>query len=848
MSSPFAIVVELYLGGAWVDVSLDVYGRDDVDITRGLSEWSSDVQPGRCKVTLENKAGKYSRYNLSSPYYGLLRSNIPLRVTVDGYRRFLGEVSEWPVRSDPDLHVPIEASGVWRRLSQCDSEEESPFYRGMMRAVDPTLMPAGYWPCENVEDDEAILAADTRRGAPLTVNRSPEGFTTKSGFLGSEQILGIANSQVYADFPAYGSPNDPVLTGALIKLPDAGVAADTTPLMTVNTTGTAAYWRIRANINGTLSLQVADPMTDGGLGGVIVTYGNTSWNILGRAAYIGLTLVQNGSNIDWTLQAWPEGETAPLTTTGTLNSRTFIAAWRSNFGTGHNLGDTALGHIACWKYTASLPAYIMNLANGWRGETAAARVARLAQEEGIPLVVSGVTSRSLPMRQQAVKSGLDLMMNAVDADGGVLFEPPDVPTAALGDGEDSTAGRFTNGGSVALISSTAQAHTGARSIRGTWAASGNIIQVVDSTLIVGYTYTFTAWVYIPTSQPHVKLAISGGPTSAPSTLTNTWQQLTLSWTATSYTHTLQVLPNTAPSAGQTCYIDDSFLAGDRAGLEFTPLWSLYNQAAALTLNYAAAEIALPFEPTDDDRYLVNEAVVTVEGGADPARYSLPTGPLSTAAPPNGVGRYSTSVTRNVWPNTHAFSWARWLVHQGTWAEPRYPQISVNLNRKRALIPNAALVDPGSVIVGTNPPTWLPPQQIKQIVAGLSEKINVRTWSITYNCAPARPFDVFVLDDVNYRLSTESVLASSITSSTTSLSVTSTAAGGRWTTNAGSFPFNIMVAPANGMIGEEMTVTGISGTGLTQTVTVTRGVGGVAVAWPADSAVFLAKRPTLALGQ
>lgn len=844
LAAPLSIVVELYLAGAWVDISDDVYGRDDIDITRGSGEYSADVQPGRCRLTLENKAAKYSPHNPLGVYYGKLGRNIPLRVSVGGFPRFLGEVSEWPLRADPDLHVSIEASGVLRRLSQSTSEEHSPFYRGLTRPTDPVLAPIGYWPCENVENTLTIMSAESRLGTPLTVNKAVDGLGTRSGFWGSEPVITLKNSQVYADIPTYSPSGTLMLVGALVRLPDGGVAANNTPIMTVNTTGTAAYWRVRANTDGTLNLQIADPLTDGGLGGVIATSANTSWTIQGRNAFVALTLEEFGATVAWNLWAWTEGGTVGLNMSANVASRTFGRVWRATFGSGGNAGETAIGHISAFKYTSALPAYIQNLVNGWRGEVAASRVARIAQEEGIALVVKGVTTASLPMIQQGITSGLDSMTEAVEADGGVLYEPADVPTVAVANGEDGTVGKLTAVGPT-MVSSTTQAHTGTRSVRVTWGTLGPAIDFADTRYVIGYTYTYTVWVYIPTGIPHVKLSLMGGASSSPSTVNNAWQKLTLSWVATATTHTVEILPNTASTNGQQWYVDDAAVTADRAGLHFVPLNSLYNQSAALTLNYAAAEIALPFEPTDDDRYLVNEASVSIEGQGDPAKVALTTGPLSSAAPPNGAGRYAISTTRNVLTGELAASWARWLVHIGTWNEPRYPQITVDLNRKRSLIAAATALDPGGMLVGTNPPAWLPPQQIRQIVFGLSETINVRKWTITYNCAPGRPWDVFVLD--SDRLATDSVLASGITTSATSMSVTSTTAGGRWTTTGGDFPFNIMVAPVEGLIGEEMTVTNITGTGLTQTFTVTRAVNGIAVAWTAGSAVALSRRPTLALG-
>lgn len=841
MTGPLSIVTELFLGGAWVDVSADVYGRDDINISRGSSDWSPDMQPGRCRLTLENKAAKYSPFNAVGPYYGQLGRNIPLRVTVESKRRFVGEVSEWPLRSDPDLHVQIEASGVLRRLAQSDTEAHSAMYRGLMRPVEPTRVPAAYWPCENISDGEQILPADSRRGTPMVVNQSTDGLSSRSEWLGSEPLVVLRNSKMYGDVPAYGAVGDDTLAGALIRLPDAGVAADNTPILTVNTAGTAAYWRIRANINGSFNVQVADPFTDGGLGGVITTSGDTAWQWPARPVYIGLLLTQSGSDVNWTLYSWAEGISGALNMTGTVTNRTFVRATRVTIGSNGNAGDTAIGHIAVWKSTATanLVNYLAGPVNGWRGETAADRVDRIAQEEAVVLTAIGSTADSVPMIQQGTKSGMDLLKEAAEADGGLLYEPPDVPSRPIVDAESGTVSPYVGSGTTLAVSAT-QAHSGTSSIRVTYNAAPWLANAVQDWHIVGNRYTYSAWVYIPTGAPHVRVQV-GGILGTQSTLNNTWQQLSVTYTATVFAHTLQFAPITTPTAGQLFYFDDVTVMADRAGLHFKPVRTLYNQSAALTLDYAAAEIALPFEPVDDDRYLVNEATVSNGDTGDPAQYSLATGALSIQAPPNGAGRYAVSVTRNVLTGGLASSWARWLVHIGTWYEPRFPQLSVNLHRKRSLLTAAATAEPGTVVVGTNPPAWLPPQSIKQIVVGITETINVHTWTVSYNCAPARPYDIFILDSATFRQSTDSKLASAITTTAaTSISVVSTAEGGRWTTTAARFPLSIVIG------GEEMTVTNITGTGLTQTFTVTRSVNGVVKTHVVDTPVALKQRGTLGL--
>lgn len=849
MTTPLDWLVELFINNAWVDITCDVYGETDISVTRGSSDWSDTVQPSRCNLVLKNTAGKYSSHNVASPYYRYLGRNVPIRVTVEGQRRFLGEVAEWPQRINPKHNVPLEASGVLRRLTRTITDEQSAIYRGLMRPVEPARVPAAYWPMEVTDNDGSLIPADTRRGTPLVVSASESGLGSRSGFLGSKALITLNDSQVYGDIPSYGATSDPVLVVAMVRLPDGGVAADDTPIMTVNCAGTAPYWRIRANMNGTLNLQVADPV-DGGSGGVISTSANTTWSIQGRNTLLGLGLSEFAGTIAWSLLAWPEGSTTSEILTTNLGSRTFLRVERVVFGSNRNTGSTAIGHLAVWNSdtanTAGVFGIIHDLVNGHRGEPAAERAERIAHEEGIAFASYGTTALSMPMIQQGAKSGLDLLMEAAQADGGFLYEPPDAVTRVVADGEDLTVGPLA-GTNATLTTSTTQAHTGARSVRATWTAAVGGVRASQTYFITGMRYTFTAWVYIPTGVPHVLLQV-GAAVSPASAVRNVWVQLQVSWTATSYTQLLEILPTSATVNGQQWYIDDVTVIADRAGLQLLQLNAVYNQTAALAVDYEAAEIALPFEPADDDRWLVNEVAVSIDGHGSPARYSLESGLLSTKPSPEGVGTYSTGVTRNVLTGYLAFNWARWLVHVGTWNEPRFPALTVNLNRKRALIPAACAVGPGSVVEGTSLPLWLIPRDIRQIVYGITETINTTKWQVTFNCAPARPFDVFQVGTSTSKLATESVLAATTTAPApgTSQSISVTSTGTRWATS-GIFPLTITVAPRKGMVGEDMTVTAISGAGLTQTFTVTRGANGVTAAWQAGDAVSLARRPTLALG-
>lgn len=76
--------VGLYLGAAqgWTDVTGYVYQRDPVQITRGRADESTQVNPSQCTLTFNNQDDRFSLNNPTSPYYGLLNRNTPIRVSV----------------------------------------------------------------------------------------------------------------------------------------------------------------------------------------------------------------------------------------------------------------------------------------------------------------------------------------------------------------------------------------------------------------------------------------------------------------------------------------------------------------------------------------------------------------------------------------------------------------------------------------------------------------------------------------------------------------------------------------------------------------------------------------------
>jgi hypothetical protein len=261
----------------------------------------------------------------------------------------------------------------------------------------------------------------------------------------------------------------------------------------------------------------------------------------------------------------------------------------------------------------------------------------------------------------------------------------------------------------------------------------------------------------------------------------------------------------------------------------------------LELDYAAEHLAPPLEPTEDDRLLRNDVTVSRDGGSF-GRATLRSGPLSTQAPPSGVGSYPDSVTLSLATDDVLEQHASWMVHLGTVDEPRYPSISLSLLKNPQLIDALTWVDSGARLTVDNPPVWVPPGTISQLVYGYTEVFSQKKWLVTFNTAPASPWDVAVTDDGELgRADTAgSELAAAITTtSQTSISVATTS-GPLWTTDPAEMGFDITLG------GEVMTVTNITGTSSPQTFTVVRSINGIQKTHPVDTDVRLAQPAIAAL--
>ena len=235
-----------------------------------------------------------------------------------------------------------------------------------------------------------------------------------------------------------------------------------------------------------------------------------------------------------------------------------------------------------------------------------------------------------------------------------------------------------------------------------------------------------------------------------------------------------------------------FEPNDALGLGFRTRESLYNQAVHLSLDYTVAgEVMPPLEPDESDSGVNNRVVASRSGGSS-FTAQLDEGPLSINAPPLGVGLYEESITLNVRDDAQLDDQAAWRLALGTVDDSRFPVVRINVREAPYLFGAAISTMLGDRLQIANPPKWLPPHTIDQIMQGTKTVYKPYDYSVEINCSPAAPWTVAVADDANTRADTVNSTISRSRSTTDTTLYVQTNEGPLWTEDPAEFPFDLNV--------------------------------------------------------
>lgn len=431
--APVAVTVDLWISAAWVDIT--AYARvvdGGITIKRGTANEAGTADASLCSLSLNNRDGRFSPRNPMSPYYGLIGRNTLLRVKVGASVRFIGEVSSWPSRwntAGTDVWVPIEAAGVLRRLSQGASALESP----IRRALSSNANLIGYWPLEDEVGSTSFVEANSLAGPALSTG-TPD-LEAETGWIASKPTPTTTWGELITGYPPEVSGSG-WTAGCMVCTPANDGIYHVDSLLTIQLTGgtigTVYIYRAEA-YGGNLDVYGTDRyggalFNGAALSGAPFTTLNPSLNS-GSRFLVTLSATTSGADTIFVCTYVPDGSYGYVGTSQTMTftvvgqSRGRIKSVEVGAQTYYSLSTaavTSFGHMFAAAHPTPISNY--NFVTGHISETASARFARLATEEGVAYDLDEGTVTSALMGVQKPLKLVDLLRECEAADRGMLHD------------------------------------------------------------------------------------------------------------------------------------------------------------------------------------------------------------------------------------------------------------------------------------------------------------------------------------------------------------------------------------------------------------------------------------------
>jgi hypothetical protein len=323
-------------------------------------------------------------------------------------------VPEWPTRWDQTgkyATSPIVGAGILRRLGQGATALRSPLYR----QITSLTRLIGYWPMEDGADSSVLTNVVTsgKPGAATGMSfgaNGPDGSASAISFLNAD-----STSQVSGTFrPASSTAGWQISWALRLNAVPTGNAA-----MLTWYTNNGYTWSINLAV-GFYNIHVVDK------DGTVLLDSNVSFTGFDPPndwVEFRLKATVSGGTVSAEFAWFKQGRSSPFGTTGTFSGTVGALTRWTAIGNTQLQGGSIAHLFGVTTGSDNLQSYeAMRAFDGYAGETAGARLLRLAGEEGVPLVVMGNTALCAPMGVQGVSTFLDLARECEDAEQGVIVE------------------------------------------------------------------------------------------------------------------------------------------------------------------------------------------------------------------------------------------------------------------------------------------------------------------------------------------------------------------------------------------------------------------------------------------
>ena len=740
------LIVELKTGtgqpaSAWTDITGDVYERDAIEITRGKANESGQAAPQSCRLTLDNRTGKYSPRNPVGAFAGPIGRNTQLRVGLQADAVYDAQSNASGTGDLSWTHTPVDTptgvAVIVLQLGSSSHEVTSVTYGGVAMSQAYTILgvmgatpvwKAVYFLGRNIPDGAQTIAVDT---TAATLRQA-----------GAISVTGGTSSEIHNVASASGTGANPsvslslnqraLIFGGMLSSHDA--VTDVSP--------GAGYTQVFETDLGTevsnYERAVAQNPASYGVGWVAASADWTIFAVAIRATY---------SRFWGEVSSWPprwdtsgNDAYAPIEVAGQLRRlgqgtdpvstglRNFMLSQTSNLFRYWPL-DGAVGT----QYSLDISP-IWSAPTNQRFFSEGPGSFKYGEDMGSAYLGTGMAlfhTDESPMRGNVGNGypnwAMDFMFQSINL-GGLFFEMYDYNGAiwvleldgAAGTAEVSLLDPFL--GSIGFSATgvlAALLDSNPHHVRFQIAKNGADTDwtlyidgdLVDSGTQAGYEvygmsvfkirYTRTgteSWVNLA----HLAVWVDSAAVVWPSATATA--QAAGGYAGETAGERIEricgladidvtVIGDTADTSLMGPQYSESTLSQirdaestdlgvlteprDGLGLLYRTRTSQYNQFPAVTLDYSAGHLSPPFEPVDDDQLLRND-VTAVRREGDTYRITKDTGALSVLEPPNGVGRYRDEVTVNVETDALLPGVASWLLNIGTLDEARFPSIAVDM--------------------------------------------------------------------------------------------------------------------------------------------------------------------------
>lgn len=386
----------------------------------GRNDEFSTAPPAACRFQLGNDSGDFTAYNPTSQYYPYVRQNTPIQVSVDltgsaESIRFYGYANGWsPGWDTSGRHsvVTVTAYGISYRLGSGDPPSLSPIYRSTLAA-----RPVMYAPMEEPEGATTItvLNADGTEIGDARFGPGVEAGTGQSG-LGGTKTAAKLTALSYLNLNPEKSPATAKFTNHwqidwFMYFPSEPAAE--TVMMRAYTTSPQVTIIDAVYGGGSFGLRSYGP--SGALGTSLFSV--PTFGVPGQWTHWRLMAQASATGTDYQAVVFPlngAGAFAPLTVAGATPGNNRGASILPQAG----FAGVSMCHWAIYnRYNYSA---VDDSADGYVGESATDRIARICLEEGVPLSLTG--SSTVRMGPQPRGTVLSILRDCESADGGVLCD------------------------------------------------------------------------------------------------------------------------------------------------------------------------------------------------------------------------------------------------------------------------------------------------------------------------------------------------------------------------------------------------------------------------------------------